>query len=798
MHRVVYRRFPDTGLWIVRGVGRVAFGRPSAPDALVLPADYNGDGKADPTVVRAVGAVLRWFILGVGTFDFGTPGDIPIGTFLAPVRPPDYNGDGKADIAVVRNMGTFLRWFIFGVGNFDFGAPGDAPVPADYNGDGKADIAVVRNMGTFLRWFIFGVGNFDFGAPGDIPVPADYNGDGKADIAVVRNMGTFLRWFIRGVGNFDFGAPGDIPVPADYNGDGKADIAVVRDMGTFLRWFIFGVGNFDFGASGDIPIPADYNGDGKADIAVFRPGNFSEIVLNHTVNAAPTGSQAGIRWYMLHRYDPTGAISLGAQGTYAPDIHQRWMASASIDRAGNLCVSYTTSSASLFPSIRYACRTFNDPPGTLQAEAELRAGGGSQTSSSGRWGDYSMIGVDPTDDCTFWPVHEYYAFTTFSFWRTRFGKFKMANCTAPSLGTLQGTVTSGGTPLPHAWVQIAPLGAGSWGYMRVVNASAQYSLALPPGTYSVQANAPGCTSATGIVTVSEGSTVTSNFDLTCGSDFAISCSPATLQSNLGGTTTANRVVQSLGTFTGSVNVSCSSLFPGVTCDPLTLTLTEPGGTAQGGVQVHVAPNALPGPSPLFICGQSGATTHCSGHTLVIDCPLAAQFDSTKKTPACGPPTASSCGCDTGPDLILSRDNILRKQEPNQPNTIFSNKIGALCPDGTLGTFHVDESVDRIAIQGTVAQGSTVNVKVTVWCFDPGDFLDVYYTSNASDTTTFAPVQTGLQCPVSQAPHTFTVPLTLANVSGRHAVRAQLRFVGTASVCTAGGFNDRDDLVFNVP
>jgi hypothetical protein len=611
-------------------------------------------------------------------------------------------------------------------------------------------------------------------------------------------MGTFLRWFIRGVGNFDFGAPGDIPVPADYNGDGKADIAVVRDMGTFLRWFIFGVGNFDFGASGDIPIPADYNGDGKADIAVFRPGNFSEIVLNHTVNAAPTGSQAGIRWYMLHRYDPTGAISLGAQGTYAPDIHQRWMASASIDRAGNLCVSYTTSSASLFPSIRYACRTFNDPPGTLQAEAELRAGGGSQTSSSGRWGDYSMIGVDPTDDCTFWPVHEYYAFTTFSFWRTRFGKFKMANCTAPSLGTLQGTVTSGGTPLPHAWVQIAPLGAGSWGYMRVVNASAQYSLALPPGTYSVQANAPGCTSATGIVTVSEGSTVTSNFDLTCGSDFAISCSPATLQSNLGGTTTANRVVQSLGTFTGSVNVSCSSLFPGVTCDPLTLTLTEPGGTAQGGVQVHVAPNALPGPSPLFICGQSGATTHCSGHTLVIDCPLAAQFDSTKKTPACGPPTASSCGCDTGPDLILSRDNILRKQEPNQPNTIFSNKIGALCPDGTLGTFHVDESVDRIAIQGTVAQGSTVNVKVTVWCFDPGDFLDVYYTSNASDTTTFAPVQTGLQCPVSQAPHTFTVPLTLANVSGRHAVRAQLRFVGTASVCTAGGFNDRDDLVFNVP
>ena len=48
-------------------------------------------------------------------------------------------------------------------------------------------------------------------------------------------------------------------------------------------------------------------------------------------------------------------------------------------------------------------------------------GTGSQTSASGRWGDYSMTTLD-TDGTTFWHTNEYYTTTGIS-WNTRVGKF---------------------------------------------------------------------------------------------------------------------------------------------------------------------------------------------------------------------------------------------------------------------------------------------------------------------------------------------------------------------------------------
>src|SRR5207248_4961671 len=142
---------------------------------------------------------------------------------------------------------------------------------------------------------------------------------------------------------------------------------------------------------------------------------------------------AAIRWYEFRSpIGPSFVPSLYQQGSYAPDTDSRWMGSVAMDHLGNLAAGYSVSSDTTFPSIRYAGRLASDPLGTLaQGEAELIAGGGSQTGTAGRWGDYSDMTDDPSDDCTFGYTTEYYSVTGERNWRTRIGSFKFPGCTAP-------------------------------------------------------------------------------------------------------------------------------------------------------------------------------------------------------------------------------------------------------------------------------------------------------------------------------------------------------------------------------
>jgi hypothetical protein len=134
-------------------------------------------------------------------------------------------------------------------------------------------------------------------------------------------------------------------------------------------------------------------------------GDHESIVVNHSVAA---GSSVGVRWYELRDTPPSAgaAFSLYQQGTFAPDSAYRWMGSIAMDQAGDMALGYSESSSSLFPSINYTARLSTDPLGTMGSENTLQSGGGSQTGYT-RWGDYTAMRIDPSDDCTFWYTDEY-------------------------------------------------------------------------------------------------------------------------------------------------------------------------------------------------------------------------------------------------------------------------------------------------------------------------------------------------------------------------------------------------------
>src|SRR5438093_13537891 len=77
------------------------------------------------------------------------------------------------------------------------------------------------------------------------------------------------------------------------------------------------------------------------------------------------------------------------------------------DAFGNLHVVFSSSSSSSDMDVRVTGRAAGDALNTLQASTQLRAGGGAQTASSGRTGDYSGAAVDPSAPATVWVMGVY-------------------------------------------------------------------------------------------------------------------------------------------------------------------------------------------------------------------------------------------------------------------------------------------------------------------------------------------------------------------------------------------------------
>lgn len=241
-------------------------------------------------------------------------------------------------------------------------------------------------------------------------------------------------------------------------------------------------------------------------------GNFSVNVGGVTPTNAAT-YQTGIRWFELRRTGDT--FSVFDQGTLTSGAVDpaaglnNWMGSLTTDYQGNLALGFSQSSTTQNADIKIAGRT-GAPTGALnEGEAMFFDATGSQTGSS-RWGDYSMMSVDPSDDCTFWYTQEYYSATSSVSWATRVGKFKYPGCTAAPSGTISGTITSCSTGLPVAAANVTATG----GFQRLTIANGTYSMKVAPGSYTVNADkAPGFVGANVPVVVTDGNTSTANICL---------------------------------------------------------------------------------------------------------------------------------------------------------------------------------------------------------------------------------------------------------------------------------------------
>jgi len=178
------------------------------------------------------------------------------------------------------------------------------------------------------------------------------------------------------------------------------------------------IGVFDGGSFANLTQPGGGDIDAlQATImnqAQFRKfSGHNSAIFNFVVDTDASGGElAGVRWYELRQDGDGQPWTIYQEGTYtAPDGRHAWHASMIMDIFGNIGMGYSSmsgpsSSETVRVSSYYTGRNTADPLNTMTIAEELIDAG--TTNIPGfRYGDYSKIDVDPSDDKTFWFINEF-------------------------------------------------------------------------------------------------------------------------------------------------------------------------------------------------------------------------------------------------------------------------------------------------------------------------------------------------------------------------------------------------------
>ncbi len=200
---------------------------------------------------------------------------------------------------------------------------------------------------------------------------------------------------------------------------------------------------------------------------------------------ATSGSnvEQGNRWFELRRAGRGGSWALLDEGTFGGDTNSSsanfFVGSVAMNRQGDVALGYSKTDVGgspVFPSVGIAGRLAADAAGTMGPENDVVIGGGA--SSSGRWGDYAAMSIDPADDCTFWFTTEY--IPGGGSWATRITSFVFDDCLFGYILTPTPAEIDVCAPTdPDPVVNIDVTAVGGWSFTVDLAATDE-----PPGTSS--------------------------------------------------------------------------------------------------------------------------------------------------------------------------------------------------------------------------------------------------------------------------------------------------------------------------